>query len=192
MGEGISPVPAKLTERIRRGEYVEMGELLPEFWSGQKDEVLREAKPRRTRKVADISTWLQSFVSYVEVRGAAAPELIPELMAYQVTIVRVSQNFSGLAWVHYDQAYWRQAALTGHFKWSVINATLYTMCFTWLATVQKRCELCLATSHTEQECAQAGDVDPGLKERLKTIESAMVVLVREKGPGPSPARPLLK
>ena len=46
MGEGISSVPAKLAERIWRGEYVEMGELLPEFWSGQKDEVLREARPR--------------------------------------------------------------------------------------------------------------------------------------------------
>ena len=155
MGEGISPVPAKLAERIRRGEYVEMEEMLPEIWSGQKDEVLREARPRRTQKVAEIFTWLQSFVSYVVVRGAAAPKLIPELMAYQVTIVRVSQDFSGLAWVRYDQAYRRQAALTGHFNWSVINATLYTMCFTGLATVQKRYELCLATSHTEQECAQA-------------------------------------
>ena len=134
----------------------------------------------RTRKVANIFTWLQSFASYVVVRGAAAPELIPELMAYQVTIVRVSQDFLGLAWVRYDQAYQRQAALTGHFKWSVINATLYTMCFTGLATVQKRCELCLATSHTEQECAQVGYVDPGLKERLKTIESAMVALMREE------------
>ena len=65
------------------------------------------------------------------------------------------------------------------------------MCFTGLATVQKRFELCLATSHTEQECAQAGDVDPGLKDRLKTIESAMVALVRE-WPGPSQAQQLQK
>jgi len=114
-------------------------------------------------------------------------------MAYnQVTIVRVSQDFSGLAWVRYDQAYRRQAGLTGHFKWSVINVTLYTMCFTGLATVQKKCELCLATSHTEHECAQAGDVDLRLKERLKTIESAMVALVREERPGPSPGRQLKK
>ena len=61
MGEGISPVPAKLVERIRRGEHVEIGELLPEIWLGQKDEVVREARPRRTQKVADIFTWLQSL-----------------------------------------------------------------------------------------------------------------------------------
>ena len=35
MGEEISPVPAKLAERFRRGEYVEMGKLLPESRSGQ-------------------------------------------------------------------------------------------------------------------------------------------------------------
>ena len=192
MGKGISPVPARLAERICRGEYVDMGELLPEFWSGQKDETMREARSCRTCKVADIFTWLQSFGSYVVVRASGAPELVPELMAYQATIIRVSQDFAGLAWVRYDQAYRRQAALTGHTRWSVINATLYTMCFTGMATVQKRCELCLATSHTEQECAQAGDVDPGLKERLKMIEAAMVALVKEERSVPSPGRQLQK
>ena len=33
-----------------------------------------------------------------------------------------------------------------------------------------------------------GDLDPGLKERLKTIESAMVSLVKEERSGPLPAR----
>ena len=35
-------------------------------------------------------------------------------------------------------------------------------------------------------------MDPGVKERLKTIELAMVALVREERPGPSPARQLQK
>ncbi len=97
MGEGVPPVPAKLASRICRGEFVDMGELLLEFWSTPKEEGAKEAKSRRTRKVDNIFTWLQSFASYVVVRGAAAPELIAELMAYQSTIVRVSQDFTGLA-----------------------------------------------------------------------------------------------
>ena len=32
-GEGILPVPAKLVEKITLWEFVEMAELLPEFWS---------------------------------------------------------------------------------------------------------------------------------------------------------------
>ncbi len=74
MGEGVPPVPAKLASRIRRGEFVDM---LPEFWSTSKQEGAKEAKSRQTRKVDDIFTWLQSFASYVVVRGAAAPELLP-------------------------------------------------------------------------------------------------------------------
>ncbi len=32
IGDGIPPVPDKLALKIHRGEFVEMGELLPEFW----------------------------------------------------------------------------------------------------------------------------------------------------------------
>jgi hypothetical protein len=64
------------------------------------------------------------------------------------TIVRTSQDFEGLAWVRYDAAYWRQATLMGNTKWSAVNVTLYTMCFTGVASGKARCELCFATSHT--------------------------------------------
>ena len=37
VGEGLLPVPTKLADRIRRWEFVEMGELLPEFRSGPKE-----------------------------------------------------------------------------------------------------------------------------------------------------------
>ncbi len=121
MGEGVPPVPVRLAARIRRGEYIEMGELLPEFWQGVKEETGKEARPRRTRKVSDILTWTQCYASYVVVRVSQSPELVAELMAYQTTILRVSQDFEGLAWVRYDQVYRRQAALTGHSKWSVIK-----------------------------------------------------------------------
>ncbi len=64
----VPPVPQKLAELIRRGGYVEMGELLPEFWSAPNEEAKKEEKGRRTRKVRDIFTWLECFASYVAVR----------------------------------------------------------------------------------------------------------------------------
>ena len=187
MGEGIPPVPTKLAAKIRRGEFVEMGELLPEFWTTLREEDTegrREGKTRRSRKVTDIHTWVQCFATYVATRAPQAPQLIPELMAYLATIVRVSQDYSGLAWVRYDAAFRRQAALTGNTRWSVINSTLYTMCFTGMATVTKRCELCFATSHSEQECAQRGDPDPGMKDRLRAIESAVLALTGARSERP--------
>ncbi len=35
VGDGLAPLPTKLAARIRRGEYIDMGELLPESWSNQ-------------------------------------------------------------------------------------------------------------------------------------------------------------
>ena len=196
MGDGIPPVPAKLAAKIRRGEFVDMGELLPEFWSTPRDEDTdgkHDAKARRSRKVTDIHTWVQCFSTYVATRATHAPQLIPELMAYLATIVRVSQDYSGLAWVRYDAAFRRQAALTGNTRWSTINSTLYTMCFTGMATATKRCELCFASTHSERECAQRGDPDPEMKDRLKAIEAAVLALTsdntdRSKQP-PSAPRP---
>ncbi len=129
-----------------------MGELLPEFWAGAREEgdVQREVRPRQGRKVTDTFTWLQCYSTYVAVQVPKAPLLAPELMAYQATIVRASQDYAGLAWVRYDAACRWQAALTGNTRWSVINTTMYTMCFTGIAVSTKRCELCLATSHTER------------------------------------------
>ena len=185
VGDGLPPVPPKLAKKIRRGDFVEMGELLPEFWSSWKEEdgeSRKGLKPRKTRTVTDIHTWVQCFSSYVATRAPQAPELIPELMAYLATIVRVSQDYSGMAWVRYDAAFRRQAALTSNRRWSAINPTLYTMCFAGMAAVTKRCELCLATTHTERECAQRGDPDPDMRDRLKTIESAVVALTKREEP----------
>lgn len=128
-----------------------MGELLPEFWSGSQDadlDVHRE-KPRRSRKVVDIHTWVQCFSTYIATRALQAPQLIPKLMVYLATIVWVSQDYTGLAGVHYEAAFCTQVALSGNTWWSVINSTLYTMCFTGMAANTKRCELCFATTHLE-------------------------------------------
>ena len=84
---------------------------------------------------------LQCFTTYVAVLGPHDPPMIPEMMAYLRLIVQVSQDFEGLAWVRYDVAFRRQAALTGNRKWSAINTTLYSMCFTGRATRARRCDL---------------------------------------------------
>ena len=37
IGDGLPPAPTKLAAKIRKGEFVEMGELLPEFWSSHRE-----------------------------------------------------------------------------------------------------------------------------------------------------------
>ena len=114
-------------------------------------------------------------------------------MAYMAAIVRVSQDYAGLAWVRYDAAYQRQAALTGNTHWSTINSTLYTICFTGRATATPRCELCFVTIHSTSECAQQGDPDPGIQDRLKAIEMAVLAMTSKSPatPGVTPKPPNL-
>ena len=183
VGGGRSPVPYKLAQKIRRWEFVDMGELLPEFWCSYRDDkgtVKRPSSSRRTRKVTEIFTWVQCFNTYVSVLAPAHPETIPEPMADMSTIVRTSQDFSGLAWVRYNAGFRRQAALTGNKLWSQINATLYTLCFAGNALATTRCELCFASSHSTAECEQRGEADPEMPTRMKAIETVVRLVRREK------------
>ena len=135
VGEGLLPVPAKLAEKITRWEFVEMSELLPEFWSSlstkdpSSSQVGRQCGPRRKRAVTDIATWIQSFSTYTSVMSTAHPRAVPELLAYLIFILRASQDFGGVAWVTYDSAFRRQAFITGNKQWSRVNPSLYSICF---------------------------------------------------------------
>ena len=105
----------------------------------------------------------------------------PELMAYAATIIRVSQDYSGLAWQHYDAGFRRRAAITGNRQWSCINPTLYSTCFTGKVLFVARCKLCFASTHSTTECGLRGDTDPELPARLKSIESAVLALMARQG-----------
>ena len=79
-----------------------------------------------------------------------------------------------LAWVRYDTAFCCQAALTATQKWSAINPTLYSICFTGVAQATTRYEICLATSHSAKDCAQQGNPDPGVLNWVKALESMVL------------------
>ena len=190
VGDGMPPVPAMLAAKIRRWEFVEMGELLPEFWAGLKEPEGGPAKERRARqgqKVTEVITWVQCFGTYVAVLAPAEPMVVPELMAYMGMVVRMAQDYEGLGWVRYDSAFRRQAALSGNKKWSVVNSTLFTMNFSGRSSGTRRCELCYATSHSEGECAQRGDPDPDVCQRLQSLESVVLAMAKPSMPQPSPA-----
>ena len=72
-----------------------------------------------------------------------------------------------------------------------INATLYSTCFTGMARSTSRCELCLATTHTDKECALQGTSDPNLSDRLKTLESLVLPFSPkpDRGVKPAPREP---
>jgi len=107
------------------------------------------------------------------VRGTDTPEAIPELMAYMMSIIRVSREYSGLGWMHYDVLFRKQAALKGDTKWSVINPTIYARCFTGAPREAVNCELCLSTLHDAGECPQLVTKEVSMETRLWNVEEAV-------------------
>lgn len=74
------PVPAKLAEKITHWEFVEMAELLPEFWASPAPKEsgsnpgTKQGTSRRRRAVTDIATWIQCFATYVSVMSTTHPQ----------------------------------------------------------------------------------------------------------------------
>lgn len=185
VGEGLPPVPARLVERIRQWEYVEMCELLPELLADQKGEGAgrKLSRVRGRKQVQEITAWLQCFAVLVGVVAKYEPEVVPDLMAYMINIVRASQEYEGAAWVAYDAAYRRQAAATGMKRWGGVNSSLYTICFTGKARKSARCDLCLSAAHKSSDCYMLED-EGDMSGRVKAVESAVLAIA---GGGPSRA-----
>lgn len=90
---------------------------------------------------------------------------VPEMMAYQATIVCTGQDNAGLAWVRCHSAFRRQAGVTGLTRWSAISPTIYMLSFAGSVNMALFCD----HSHGDVMCA-TGEPDPGVQEGLKAIE----------------------
>ena len=178
IGEGLPPIPNKQAKKIESGEFVEMEELLPELWPVGHQEG-GEGKTRKSRRITDIFTWMQCFALYSSVRGQHTPGLISELMAYMVSIIRVSREYSGLGWIQYDTLFRKHAALKLDYKWSVINPTLYASCFTGMPR-EARCELCGTTTHETRNCVHMMKTESTIESRVQYIEESMQVISQQQ------------
>ena len=131
MGEGLLLIPEKLVKKIIKLEFIEMYELLPEFWLRDEEEskTLLGLPRRKKAPTTNIFQWLQCFSAMVGVLARAYPQIVPDLMAYQATIIRCYQDFEDLHWVQYDRMYRHQVSITKDLRWGKVDATLYSKCF---------------------------------------------------------------
>ena len=81
-------------------------------------------------------------------------EVIAETMAYMVMIVKAVENYTGLAWVWYDEAFHNWAAAKRNVQWFKVNPSLFAQCFTaGKAHNPAYHDLCWSSSHPTQDCA---------------------------------------
>lgn len=156
LSEALPVVPAKLANRIRKGEYVEMAELL-------KDNV--EAERRRLavgdggvsrvsrREVPDFESWLQCFSSYAAIVATQHPHKARELWAYQALMIAEHRKCGGRGWLLYDAAFRQQIASLEATDFSKVNQGLYATTFLAYGGRGQFCARCMSSDHAQEECA---------------------------------------
>ncbi len=131
VGGSFSPpcsLPEKLIMRIHvlDLEFIDMFELIPDNWrfNAGTDEGMccHHSRKQRRGPVVDILLWVECYSTLVSVLSSKFPLKIPDLMAYQRTIVYAHRSFAGDGWVTYDLSYRRRAALPSH--WTGVKSTL--------------------------------------------------------------------
>ena len=154
---GFAFVPPKLVQRIRRGDYIEMREMLPDAWQSLMDDqsCCRDKRPRRGGLITDILLWTQGYAALVAILATVHPDKIAHFMAYLKTITHASRNYGATAWASYDAAYSRQAAACGFYDWAVIDSALYNEAFTGRALTIPHCRYCLSETHSSNDCVYA-------------------------------------
>ena len=163
LGEGLPTVQAKLAGRIRRGEFVDMAELLQDNIEAERrrgsvpdNTCARGVGKARRREVPDLLSWVQCFGVYACVVASKHPEKIREMMAYQTTIIREARRCGGAGWQGYDNMFRQHAANLPSIDWSKVNNSLFAVTFMAQQNGRgKTCELCLEPDHVAAECALA-------------------------------------
>ena len=155
-------VPARLRERILRGEFIELSDLLPDAIATASDpaEVLQlesvgggrkvqlvqkslSASPQSKRHVHDIGTWLEAFTVYCRVIVDSAPDRAAELLAYQAIILDANCRFHTDAWLAYDRMFRTALSAMPHlYAWHRIDTNMWQTYLTGRGRMQcSRCSL---------------------------------------------------
>ena len=106
------------------------------------------------REIPDILSWIQCFGIYVSVMASKFPGRVPNMLAYQTTLVREARRCGGGGWLAYNTAFWQQAATDALCDWSKLNSPLYPVTFMAQASGKgKCCPHCLELDHVGEDCA---------------------------------------
>jgi len=156
LSEALPVVPGKLVQRIQRGEFVDMADLLKDNVEAERRRLAAgDGKAGRLgrREVPDIESWLQCFSAYAAVVCAKFPRKARELWAYQAFIIAEHRKCGGRGWLLYDSAFRQQIASLDEADFSRVNQGLYATTFLAYGGKGLFCTRCMASDHAQDECA---------------------------------------
>ena len=151
----IPDIPAKLMQQILNWKYTDLSELMPEQLRQETSantssssqivvlpEYAWETHRRKKRQIQDIAMWIQVYSIYMLILSTRYPEVLPELIGYQLLIVKHSRKFRYPSWLHYDIEFRKWAANNNHRRWSQLNQEIYALAFTGQGIATAWCALC--------------------------------------------------
>ncbi len=101
-----------------------------------------ESQKKRKRQIIDIATWVQLYSTYTLILSSRHPQVLPELIAYQLFIVKAAKKFRYPSWLYYDTEFRKWATTTHYQEWSTINTQLYSLAFTGQGNPVSWCPIC--------------------------------------------------
>lgn len=131
---GLMGIPASLVKRIVDGNFVDLGELLPEALEQAFDRSTEE-KPSEKRKkfpITSVVDWMYAFSSYMAVAVHFDPGKGRPLATYMSIVALLARDVPGQVWQRYDRLFRQAAAANPALAWDRREPDI------WLAATVER------------------------------------------------------
>ena len=199
LAESLPIIPATLVDKIVKGQYIDLCDLLQDNIllakkapSGDRSDgdsgsghTRRHKKREFSKDEAGLLSWTQCFAVYTAIVCSQNPERINDLLAYMVTMINEGRRFKFQGWLTYDEMFRQSVVKSKSTSWAQLNGTLYATTF---LSQQKgesiTCQKCASPDHYTYQCAlyersysqRAGS--PGARRKRPRSRSP------DKGPSP--------
>lgn len=132
-------IPQPLKDKIKKGDFVDFGLLLPKVTSGSSQSemplgltlnasgqiVMQEAKPQA--KINTINAWTDAFLVFAAIYLQSHPQRVQEILKYGNIIRTAHTRFGGWGWRSYDENFRLRQSAHPENSWAVIDGELWSM-----------------------------------------------------------------
>jgi hypothetical protein len=125
LGGGLPSIPADLLQRIRKKQYVELTEFLPERI--QESFLFPDGKKRKLQPIDKFLDWVLAFCTFSQALAASSPHLAADLLTFVGTVARLARDHPGSAWASYEQAARAKAVANPEFHWNKLDQELWAL-----------------------------------------------------------------
>ena len=178
-GGGLPAIPASLVESIRKGEFIDLSDLLPEnvfeafVNMGDKD---KDKKKKKKVPINSFQDWALAFTAWASTIVATTPTRGLELFHYLGVIGRLARDNPPEVWVPYDKQFRQMAAAAPQAaKWNELN-------FQFLQWAQQKERQVAHSSSVKEICLRAAIASFHLARRTMFVLCAEGVIGQSLAP----------